>query len=171
MLDPSTPIVVHIFLGGEETKKETTIIYPFDRLSFITQASAPSEPAGLLPHCLLPHLDLRLLPARGWLINGHLDGLLIVGHYDGAQRAVLRVHLCVIHGPEPVELQVFQVPAEWPGDTPLSALGDPPTLFPSPPLSIYPLCRIPPKGTSCTSQIGTFDNFLLSGRKVFCNKI
>lgn len=60
------------------------------------------------------HLDLGLLLARCWLINGHLDGFLIIGHHDGSQRAVLRVYLRVIHGPETVELQVLQVPAVLP---------------------------------------------------------
>lgn len=164
MLDPSTPIIVHIFLGGGETKKETTIIYPSDRLSLIAQTYALSEPASLPPRCcLLPHLDLRLLPARSWLVDGHFDGFLVVGHHNGAQRAVLRVHLRVVHGPEPVELQVFQVPAEWPGAHPLSACGDLPTLFPSPPLSIHPLHRILKKVTSCTPQICTFDDFKRKG--------
>lgn len=50
------------------------------------------------------HLDLGLLLARRWLINGHLDGLLIIGHHNGPQSTVLRVYLRVIHRPEPVEL-------------------------------------------------------------------
>lgn len=61
-----------------------------------------------------PHLDLGFLFARCWLINGHLDGLLIIGHHDGAQRAVFCVHLCVIYRPETVELQILQVPVGWP---------------------------------------------------------
>lgn len=55
-------------------------------------------------------LDLGLLLAQCWLVDGHLDGLLIVGHHDGAQRAVFCVHLCVIHRPETVKLQVLEVP-------------------------------------------------------------
>ena len=75
-----------------------------------TSSLLPSSPAKAPGDRGRPHLDLGLLPARRWLVNGHFDGLLVIGHHDGPQRAVLRVHLRVIHGPETVELQVLQVP-------------------------------------------------------------
>ena len=57
-------------------------------------------------------LDLRLpLPRRG-LVDGHLDGLLPVGHDHGPERGVLRVHLAVVHGPEAVEQEVLLVPGK-----------------------------------------------------------
>ena len=55
-------------------------------------------------------LYLRLLPARRRLVDGHLDGLLPVGHHDRPQRRVVRVHLLVVHRPEAVEDQVLLVP-------------------------------------------------------------
>ena len=58
------------------------------------------------------YLDLGLPLARGRLVDGHLDGLLVVGDHDGAQRAVVRVDLLVVDGPEAVEHQTLLVPAE-----------------------------------------------------------
>ena len=55
-------------------------------------------------------LDLGLLLARRRLVDGHLDGLLPVGHHDGPQRRVVGVHLLVVHRPEPMEEQVLLVP-------------------------------------------------------------
>ena len=42
-------------------------------------------------------LDLRLLLPRGRLIDGHLDGLLVVGDHDAAEGGVLGVDLGVVH--------------------------------------------------------------------------
>lgn len=58
------------------------------------------------------HLDLGFLLARCRLIDGHFNGLLIVGDHDGAQGTELGVQLFVIHGPEAVEEQVLLVPAQ-----------------------------------------------------------
>ena len=55
-------------------------------------------------------LDLRFLLPWSWLIDGHLDSLLIVGHDHGPQGRVVGVHLRVIHRPEPVEQEVPLVP-------------------------------------------------------------
>ena len=57
-------------------------------------------------------LDLGLLPARRRLVDGHLDGLLPVGHDDGPQRREVGVQLLVVHRPEPMEEQVLLVPKE-----------------------------------------------------------
>lgn len=56
-------------------------------------------------------LDLRLALARRRLVDGHLDGLLVVGDDRRAQGRVLGVHEVVVDGPEPVEEQVVLVPA------------------------------------------------------------
>lgn len=74
----------------------------------------PTTPSLLSSSPRRPHLDLGLLPARRWLVDGHLDGFFVIGHHDGTKRAVLRVHLRVIHRPETMELQVIQVPVGWP---------------------------------------------------------
>lgn len=55
-------------------------------------------------------LDLALPLPRRWLVDGHLDGFLPVGHDDGAEGGVLGVDLRVIHRPEPVEHEVLLVP-------------------------------------------------------------
>ena len=38
-------------------------------------------------------LDLALPPTGGRLVQWHLDGLIPVGHHDGAEGTVLSVHL------------------------------------------------------------------------------
>lgn len=43
------------------------------------------------------HLNLGFLLAKRWLIDGHLNGLFVVGDHDGAQGAELCVQLLVIH--------------------------------------------------------------------------
>lgn len=43
------------------------------------------------------HLNLGFLLARCRLIDGHLNGLLVVGDHDGAQGTELGVQLLVIH--------------------------------------------------------------------------
>ena len=62
-------------------------------------------------------LDLRLPEPVRRLVNGHLDGLLPVGHHHGAQGGVLGVHLAVVHRPEAVEQEVMLIPAKkkWVG--------------------------------------------------------
>lgn len=55
-------------------------------------------------------LDLALPLAGRWLVDRHLDGLLKVGHDDGAQRRELGVQLGVVDGPESVEEQRLFVP-------------------------------------------------------------
>jgi hypothetical protein len=57
-------------------------------------------------------LDLGLAFSHGWLINGHLHCLFIIGHNDGAQCTEICLQLLVIHRPEPVEEQVLLVPME-----------------------------------------------------------
>lgn len=56
------------------------------------------------------YLNLTLPLPRGGFIDGHLDGLLIVGDHDGAERGVVGVDLGVVHGPEAVEHQVLLIP-------------------------------------------------------------
>lgn len=58
------------------------------------------------------NLDLWFLFPDCWFINGHLDGFLIIGNYDGSESAVLGVDLFIIDGPEPVEQQTLLIPAE-----------------------------------------------------------
>ena len=55
-------------------------------------------------------LDLGLLFTRRWLIDRHLDGLLVVGDDDRPESGVLGVYLRVVNGPEPVEEKVLLVP-------------------------------------------------------------
>ncbi len=58
------------------------------------------------------NLDLWFLFPHGWFVNGHLDGFLIIGDYDGPESAVFGVDLLIIDGPEPVEHQTLLIPAE-----------------------------------------------------------
>ena len=44
------------------------------------------------------------------LVDGHLNGLLVVGHYDRSQRRIVGVHLRVVHRPEAVEEERLLVP-------------------------------------------------------------
>lgn len=53
---------------------------------------------------------MRLLSPRRRLVDGHLDGLFIVGHHYGPQGTVMRVDLLVVYGPEPVEHQALLIP-------------------------------------------------------------
>lgn len=55
-------------------------------------------------------LDLRLALAGCRLVDGHLDGLVVVRHHHRAQGAKLRVHLRVVDRPEAVELEALDVP-------------------------------------------------------------
>lgn len=57
-------------------------------------------------------LNLRFLEGRGWLVERHLDGLLVVGHDDGAEGGVGCVDLRVVDRPETVEHQVGFVPVQ-----------------------------------------------------------
>jgi hypothetical protein len=66
--------------------------------------------AAVVVHILL---DLRLALARSRLVDGHLDGLLIVGDHDGAQGRVLGVDLTVVHGPEAMEHQHVLIPLRY----------------------------------------------------------
>lgn len=58
------------------------------------------------------NLDLWFLFPHGWFINGHLNGFLVIGDYDGPESAVLGVDLFVIDRPKPVEHQTVLIPAE-----------------------------------------------------------
>lgn len=171
VLDPSASVIVHVFLWEG---KETTVIgpphaHPYPHKSSQIPNQAPRAQSR-------PHLDLRLLPARRWLINGHLDGLLVIGHHNGTQRAIFCVHLRVIHRPETVELQVLQVPAGWPeghvGSECQLGTGSPPLFSPS---RICSLSRLH-EGTiihvmSLVDLSLYYDSFPSGGNKVSSNRI
>lgn len=55
-------------------------------------------------------LDLRFPFPHGGLVDRHLNGLLVVGHHDGTERAEVCVELLVINRPETVEEQVLFIP-------------------------------------------------------------
>lgn len=57
-------------------------------------------------------LDLRLALSGRRLVDGHLYGLLPVGHDDGAQGRVVGGQLLVVHAPETMEQQIVLVPGE-----------------------------------------------------------
>ena len=57
-------------------------------------------------------LDLRFLFTSCWLVNWHLDILVVVRNDNRSQSRVLCVHHLVINGPESVETQTFFVPAD-----------------------------------------------------------
>lgn len=59
------------------------------------------------------HLNLWNTFPRCRFIDGHLDGLFIVGHHYGPQWTVVRVDLLVVYGPEPMEHQTLLIPGIW----------------------------------------------------------
>lgn len=63
------------------------------------------------------HLDLWYSFPRCWLVNGHLDSLLIVCHHNGPEGAVVCVDLLIIYWPEPVKQQTLLIPAMWRSQT------------------------------------------------------
>lgn len=56
------------------------------------------------------YLNLGFFLAHCRLVYGHFYGLFVVGDHNGTEGTELRVHLFIIHRPEPMEQKVLLVP-------------------------------------------------------------